>query len=492
MRAKITKRLVDGLAPGEKELFIWDTDLEGFGLRVSPTGVMTYFVQYRMGGRGSQQRRVKIARHGRLPPDQARIEAGKILRKVAEGVDPSVERRGDQRRTPTVAELADRYIEQHVNLRNKASTAAEFGRLVEKLIKPRLGRLAVNAVSRTDIATFHHDMRGTPRSANQALAVLSKMFGLAEVWGLRPDGSNPCRRIEKYKERKRERFMTEAEIAELGKVLAEAEGQELTSVLNAIRLLLLTGLRLGEAVALRWTDVDLQSGPLSIRDAKAGARTHMIGAAAAAFMAQMPKIGEWVLPSTDPKKPLPKSTLEHAWGRIRETTTVALWCTQSDSGISTMIAELEQQLQRAPTIEECRAAALKAEIQLPAGITDVRLHDLRHTVGTYAGQAGANAFIVRDLLGHKTLAIAGRYTGRTAPQSGADPGKPRDRRRCALDARGPETSAVPSLAAELLSCLGVLQRPPRHRRASPRLFARPSAGSQATTGNRRNRARGRQ
>jgi integrase len=196
------------------------------------------------------------------------------------------------------------------------------------------------------------------------------MFNLAEVWGFRPDGSNPCRLIERFRESKRERFLSDVEIAKLGTVLTEIENarQESDVVLNAIRVLLLTGCRLGEALALRWEDVDPDMGTLAIRDAKAGARLHHIGALTVAFLAQIPKNSKWVLPSADAKKALSKSTLEHAWTRIRAR----------------------------------------------AGLQDVRLHDLRHTVGTYAGQTGANAFLVPDKLGHETLAMTGRYVNRDA------------------------------------------------------------------------------
>ncbi|TWB16917.1 phage integrase family protein [Nitrospirillum amazonense] len=140
-------------------------------------------------------------------------------------------------------------------------------------------------------------------------------------------------------------------------------------VLNAVRLLLLTGCRVGELLALRWADIDLEAGALYIRDAKAGARAHPIGAVAAAFLAEMDHTSPWLLLGIkDTKKPLAANTLGHAWSRIRA----------------------------------------RAELQ------DVRLHDLRHTVGTYAGQAGANAFLVRDKLGHKTLAMTGRYVSKDA------------------------------------------------------------------------------
>ena len=368
MKAKLTKRTVDAAQPDPKRrLYLWDAELKGFGLVVTPKGVKTYIVQYRAGtGRLAPDRKVTLGRHGTLTPEEARNLAKDILAGVRHGGDPAAERSAQRQRAATVADLADRYLEQHVDVKNKASTAAEWRRIIERHVKPKLGRLAIEKVQRADVAKVHHDMRSTPRQANLTIAVLSKMFSLAEVWGLRPDHSSPCRGIEKYKEAKRERFLSEAELAALGAALVDSESVEMRVVLDAVRLLLLTGCRLGEVVALRWDDVSTSS--LVIRDAKAGARVHAIGAQTAAFLAELRREGEWVLPGTDPKRPLSKSTLEHAWTRIRS----------------------------------------------KASLDDVRLHDLRHTVGTYAGQTGANAFLVRDKLGHKTLAMTARYVNRDA------------------------------------------------------------------------------
>ncbi|WP_208621247.1 tyrosine-type recombinase/integrase [Azospirillum oryzae] len=289
---------------------------------------------------------------------------------MSNGIDPAAEEKAQRAQAYTVLDLCKRYLEEHVDVKNRTSTAKGFRRLVDKHVKPVLGELAVSAVTRADISKLHHDMRATPRQANQTLAVMSKMFHLAEVWGFRPDEPNPCRKIERYKEAKRERFLSEGELATLGAVLSEREPTELPGVINGIRLLLLTGCRLGEVVGLRWDEVDLTAGALIIPEekGKAGARVHPIGAQTIAFLNELPRAGEWVLFGRDPKESLSKNTMENAWRRIRE----------------------------------------------KAKLDDMRLHDLRHTVGTYAGQTGANAFLVRDKLGHKTLAMTSRYVNRDA------------------------------------------------------------------------------
>ncbi len=139
--------------------------------------------------------------------------------------------------------------------------------------------------------------------------------------------------------------------------------------MNTIRLLAVTGMRLGEVLGLRWQDVDLDAGVIRLADAKAGARTVPLGTAALTLLANMERTGEFVVHGTDPNAPLLVSRVEAAWRRLRK----------------------------------------------QAGISNARLHDFRHTTGTYAAQAGFNAFLVRDLLGHKTLAMTGRYVER-APE----------------------------------------------------------------------------
>ena len=178
--------------------------------------------------------------------------------------------------------------------------------------------------------------------------------------------------VKRYPENRRERFFSEAELARLGAVLDEAERQQtaLPGVTNAVRLLALTGCRLGEIVGLQWENVDFESGALKLPDAKAGARVHPLGAPALQILAGIARVegSPWVLHGRDPQGSLSHYTVKNAWRRVRKR------------------AELE----------------------------DARLHDLRHTVGTYAGQTGANAFLVRDKLGHSTVAMAARYVNRDA------------------------------------------------------------------------------
>jgi hypothetical protein len=240
MLDKITKRTVDSLHPSNVDQFLWDTELKGFGLKVTALrskvtgkrkgGNKVYILQYRKGGRRrnsdgnvvpgqwESMRRVTIGRHGAMTPEQARGVATRLLGAVAQGNDPAAVRAADKA-APTVARLADRFLAEHVATKTKPRTAAEYRRLIDNIVLPSIGPKKVRDATRADISRLHHERRDTPYDANRALAVLSKMFTLAEKWGERPDGSNPCRHIERYAERKRERMLSADEFGRLADAL---------------------------------------------------------------------------------------------------------------------------------------------------------------------------------------------------------------------------------------------------------------------------------
>ncbi|WP_227512351.1 tyrosine-type recombinase/integrase [Tritonibacter mobilis] len=154
---------------------------------------------------------------------------------------------------------------------------------------PALGSFKVVDVERRDIAELHHKFRDKPYQANRTLGVLSKMFNLAEIWGLRPDGSNPCRHVPKYREVKRERFLSQQELQRLGQVLTEVEreGSETPHMVAAFRLLILTGCRLGEIQTLKWDYITANG--MELPDSKTGARRIPLPQPARDVLARLPR-----------------------------------------------------------------------------------------------------------------------------------------------------------------------------------------------------------
>ena len=285
---KLTKRFIEAAPARDKAYILWDGDIPGFGVRVLPSGRKTFVLQYRIGRRS---RTMSLGYTRVITPDKARGMAIAHLAAIEDNRDP-LAHRDDRREALTVRDLAQRFDAEHIAVHLKPSTAAEYRRAVKKAILPFFGRRLIAEVSREEVARFRHKYRHVPYFANRCLAILSKMFNLAELWGLRPDGSNPCRHIKKYKEERRERFLSAAELRRVGAVLAEmeAEGVEMASALIAVRLLILTGCRLGEILTLKWEHVDLDAGVLDLPDSKTGAKVVYLGQPAVDVLRTAPRL----------------------------------------------------------------------------------------------------------------------------------------------------------------------------------------------------------
>lgn len=278
---KLTKRIVDRAVPADREYTVWDSEVSGFGLRVYPTGRKVYVLKYRVnGGRSGTIRKPVVGTHGDLTVDQARGIARDWAAEIRRGNDPSADRQRD-RAAPKMTDLFIRYLEEHARPHKKPASVANDERIIDKRLKPAFGRRKVAEVTRAHISEFHRSLAETPYEANRALALLSKMFNLAELWDMRPDGSNPCRHVRKYREEKRERFLSQQELARLGAALGSANtGEILTNkgaavsrfAIAAIRLLVFTGARRGEILTLRWEYVNFDAARLELPDSKTGAK----------------------------------------------------------------------------------------------------------------------------------------------------------------------------------------------------------------------------
>ena len=354
----ISKRTVDALAVEKRDTTFWDKELPGFGVRVYPSGAKIYVAQSR-GPVGI--RRVSLGRHGELTPDQARKKARAALARIKRGEDPAQA----EPRVLTIAQLAERYLEAHVAVHCNAHTQGIYKGSLRNHILPALGAMSLDKVGRAEVEALHYGLRETPRAANRALMVLSKMFSLAEAWGLASTGGNPCRFVLRYKEGRRERFLTEDEYRRVGRALCEleAEGPVSARAAAALRLLMLTGCRLGEIQTLKWSDIDRKSGEIRLRDAKTGARMVPLTPAVLEVLAGIKRVrrSPWVITGGKPNRHL--AELTSYWHRVRE----------------------------------------NAEVE------DVRIHDLRHSFASRALALGLQLPMIGRLLGHTDVSSTARY-----------------------------------------------------------------------------------
>ena len=357
---KLTKRVVDAQRAGERRLYVFDSTLPGFGLKVYSSGVRSFFVQYRVRP-GGPPRRVTLGRYGVLTVEQARVRARKILGKLDPdaGTDPVADQR---RQGVTVNALADRFLAEHAEIHEKPKTPREDRRMLDKIIRPRLGRKRVVDVTHDHVARLHRSLRETPIQANRCVSLLRRVFNLAERWELRPEGTNPTRHVRWFKEKRRERFLSPEELARLGEALrAEAEKpradrRKLAQVrgsVEAIRLLILTGCRVNEVLSLRWEHVDFRGAALRLPDSKTGQKAVPLGAPALEALDRLRKRNgsEFVFPGNSGG---PRKEIRRVWDDVRGA----------------------------------------------AGLEDLRLHDLRHSYASVAASAGFSLVLIGKILGH--------------------------------------------------------------------------------------------
>jgi integrase len=376
---RITKDVVDRLQPGET---VWCIAPRGFGVRRQQRDAV-YVIKARVDGR---QRFITIGTHGKpWTPETARRRAIELFGLVAGGGDPAGDR-DSAKMVLTLESFAERYLREHARPKKKPSSAADDERNLRNHIKPALGRLRLTDITRSDVVKLHAGMQDKPVAANRCLALLSHMFRLAEEWSLVPEYFNPCRRVTRYREVPKERFLTTHELQRLGNALREAEtigipwevdegkrgAKHLARPENrrtiispyatgAIRLLLLTGARLREILGLRWEWIDFERKLIFLPDSKTGKKTIVLNAPAIAELNKLARIGTYVIAGNDPERP--RVDIKRPWSVI----------------------------------------AKRAEL------TGVRLHDLRHSFASAGVGMGLGLPIIGKLLGHTQVQTTHRY-----------------------------------------------------------------------------------
>lgn len=315
---KLTKRLVDAAQPQSRDYEIRDTEAPGFLCKITPSGRKTFMLQYRT--IGGERRKPAIGLFGELTVEQARAIAHKWLAEVRVGKDPSLDRR-KTRLNPTISELADEFIPRHSLAHNKPSTTKGYRSNIKTHIKPKLGKLKVDAVTRTDVSDLMRDMAHIPGAANQTLFCLKKMFNCAELWGYRSDGTNPCRLVPKYPEGKRTRLIKNPELAKLFDYLdrADAVGLEHPVYTLAVRLQFAFAARMSEIISLEWEWIEFEERRVVWPDSKTGNISKPLSEIAYNLLQNAPRLhgSPYVVPGVNnAQKPMSKHSYWAAWKRI--------------------------------------------------------------------------------------------------------------------------------------------------------------------------------
>ncbi len=378
---KITKTLVDGAHAEPADYFIWDSELKGFGLKVSKGGRKTYVCQYRTaGGRTGESRRLTIGAHGSpWTVETARSEARKILGRAANGEDPAQEKQ-DLKKRLSVAELCDQYL-QHGCATKKASTLATDRGRIERHIKPLIGRKKVQDVTRADIKKFLQDIahgktaadiktgkrgraivRGGEGAATRTVGLLGGIFAYAVDCGM--IDTSPVLGVKRFADKRGNRYLSQQELVALGEALrrAETEGEN-PSALAILKLLVFTGARKGEIERLTWPEIDFAAGYLKLEDSKTGQKAIPLNAGALQVLHDQKRI----------------EGNNHVFPAYRG----------------------DGHYEGTPKVWE--------RIRSMAGLQNVRLHDLRHSFASIAVSGGASLPIIGALLGHANSATTQRY-----------------------------------------------------------------------------------
>ena len=348
----LNQHRVDHLKPRNSTYDIRDIDLKGFGVRILPSGKKSYFLQTQYEGR---RRWTKIGDADAMPEAEARSQARSMLAGVGKGRE-SVSAQPAEIAFEAVAEEVFAYYRRHWKPRTLAVNLNYYGNNIQPWFKGR----PVAGITRRDVLEWFESLHAKPASANRSLPVLSVILRQAEVYGYRPEDSNPCKGIKRYRRRARERFLSPEEIRRVVEVLNRYDEARPFQA-AVIRLLLLTGCRKGELLTLKWRDY--REGKLFLRDSKSGPRTVWLSSAAREVLDRLPRKSAWVFPSH-------WRNLDHLSG----------------------ITDFWQ------------------DVRTEAGLRDVRPHDLRHTYASIALMHGETVLTIGRLLGHDHPGTTLKYT----------------------------------------------------------------------------------
>ncbi|MYE60450.1 MAG: tyrosine-type recombinase/integrase [Alphaproteobacteria bacterium] len=348
---RLSQHRVEALEARKSPYDVRDAELKGFGIRVLPSGAKRFFVHSQHEGRRVWK---TVGDADCMELDEARRQAAEMLAAIRRDETPALPE--DRLFEAVAGEVFDRYGRNW-----KPGTMKVNRNYLRSTILPRFGKRNIADITRQDVQNWFASLRATPVAADRSAPILSVIMRQAEIYGYRPEGSNPCAGIRRYRRRGRERFLSETELSRLGIVLDSHEPRHPRNV-AFIRLLLLTGCRKSEIATLQWSDY--REGRLFLRDGKTGPRTVWLSSPARAVLDGVPRQGEWVFPSARTREPVSSTVFEQFWRRVRK----------------------------------------------EAEIADARLHDLRHTYASIAVMQGETVTTTARLLGHNNAQTTLKYT----------------------------------------------------------------------------------
>ena len=365
-KVKLTDRSIAAIDHEDREAIHWDTEVTGLGLRVqpAPSDKMTFVLRYR--NRRKQQRFMTLGKKGDINAGKARKMALSHLSKVAEGKDPAKELK-DAAAAPTLEQLMNRYLDDHaIPNKKKSSVDADKINIARQIFPNIKPSTKVDEITQQDVDKMKANLKDKPGAFNRSRAVLSKAMELAELWGYRQQNSNPCHFVKQYPPKKLERFLSDEEFAALGEALAEGErtATESPYAIAAFRLLIFLGARRGEILNLEWKDVDLERGFIMLPDSKTGRKPLFLNAPTIEILGNLKRVKGNPYVIVGQKKGQPIADLKRSWQRIRKA----------------------------------------------AGITDCRIHDLRHSFASVGVVSKVPLQIVSTLLGHSKVSTTERYS----------------------------------------------------------------------------------
>jgi len=364
-KIKLTKTVVETAQPQAKDVELRDTVVPGFLCKITPAGRRVFMLQYRTNA--GERSKPALGQFGELTVEQARIMAQGWLTEVRQGGDPGGAK-AEARKAPTMEALCAKFMTDYSSKRNKPTTQAGYRAVIDRNIIPMLGRKKVYDVKRPDIAGLMEKLSYKPADANRTFGVLRKMFNMAEVWGYRPDGSNPCRHVPMYPAGKATRLITDEEMVRIFRRLEEVEAQGLEhyAIPLAIRLQFEFAARRSEICTLEWDWIDWENRRIVWPDSKTGGISKPMSEEACRLLSTAPRREDfpYVLPSpNDSNKRLTYGEHYSAWARV-----------------------------------------LKA-----AGVPHVGTHGIRHRSATDIANSGVPIKVGMALTAHKTVAMFMRY-----------------------------------------------------------------------------------